>query len=66
MGVTSMSAKKKSQHFVPRHYLRRFSFDQGKRIRILTVASGDYVPEAGLKGQCARPYFYHTDLGVEG
>lgn len=63
--MASMSAKKKSQHFVPRHYLRRFSFDEGKRIRILTVATGEYVPGAALKGQCARPYFYHTDPGVE-
>jgi hypothetical protein len=61
----AMSAKKKNQHFVPRHYLRRFSFDGGKRIRVLKVASGDYIPEAGLKGQCAGPYFYHTDPGVE-
>jgi Protein of unknown function (DUF4238) len=60
-----MSAKKKSQDFVPRHYLRRFCFDQGKQIRILMVATGNYVWEAALKGQCARPYFYHTDPAVE-
>ena len=60
-----MSSKKKNQHFVPRHYLRRFCFDDGKQIRIFKVANGDYVPQAGLKGQCDRPYFYHTDPGVE-
>jgi hypothetical protein len=64
-GKTAMSSKKKSQHFVPRHYLGRFSFDQGNRIRILIIESGKYIPEAGLKGQCARDYFYHTDSRVE-
>jgi hypothetical protein len=60
-----MSAKKKSQHFVARHYLRRFCFDRGKRIRILTITTGQYIPEAGLKEQCARPYFYNTDPRFE-
>src|SRR6267154_4038561 len=60
-----MSSKKKSQHFVPRHYLRRFCFNEGKQIRVLTIEGGTYIPKAGLKGQCARPYFYHTDPGFE-
>jgi Protein of unknown function (DUF4238) len=60
-----VSSKKKNQHFVPRHYLRRFCFDDGNRIRILRVPNGDYIGEAGLKGQSARPYFYHTDPDVE-
>lgn len=64
-GARPMNQKKKSQHFVPRHYLKRFSFDQGKQIRILTISRGEYVSKGGLKGQCAKPYFYHTDPGVE-
>jgi hypothetical protein len=60
-----MSSKKKSQHFVPRHYLRRFCFDEGKRTRVLTIENGTYIPKAGLRGQCAKPYFYHTDPSFE-
>jgi hypothetical protein len=60
-----MSSKNRSQHFVPRHYLRRFSFDEGQRIRVLTIKNDKYIPEAGLKGQCARDYFYHTDPRIE-
>ena len=60
-----MSSKKKNQHFVARHYLRHFCFDGANLIRILTVACCKYIPQSGLKGQCARAYFYHTDPGVE-
>ena len=60
----------KNQHFVPRHYLRRFCFDrdennEGTRTRILMIKDGTYIPKAGIKGQCAKPYFYHTDPGFE-
>jgi hypothetical protein len=60
-----MSAKKKWQHFVPRHYLKRFSFDGGRRIRLVRVHDGYYVSDAALAGQCAKNYFYSRDPKVE-
>jgi hypothetical protein len=50
---------------VPRHYLKRFSFDAGKRIRLLNLSSGKYVPEAPLKTQCSGDYFYSKDPNIE-
>jgi hypothetical protein len=55
----------RNQHFVPRHYLRRFSFDNGKRIHLFNLASERYVPNAPLKSQCAGDYFYTKDLRGE-
>jgi hypothetical protein len=60
-----MSAKKKWQHFVPRHYLKRFSFDGGRRIRLVRVRDGYYVSDGALAGQCAKNYFYSRDPKVE-
>lgn len=60
-----MSAKKRWQHFVPRHYLRRFSFDGGKRIRLMRVSDGHYVANAALGDQCAKNYFYSRDPAIE-
>ena len=58
-------SKHRNQHFVPQHYLRRFSFDEGKRIRLFNLASAKYVPEAALKHQCASNCFYTEDLRGE-
>jgi hypothetical protein len=59
--VFGMSSKKKNHHFVPRHYLKRFSFDQGTRIRLFNLHSQKYVSEASLKDQCSAAYFYGED-----
>ena len=55
----------RNQHFVVRYYLRRFSFDDGKRIHLFNLASEKYIPEAPLKNQCAADYFYTKDLRGE-
>jgi ferredoxin len=55
----------RNQHFVARHYLRRFSFDDGKRIQLFNLASEKYIPKAPLKNQCAADYFYTKDLRGE-
>lgn len=59
-------AKNKNQHFVPQYYLRPFSFDGGKRLRLLHLGTGRVVLEAPLKSQCADAYFYGKDLVTEG
>ena len=66
-GVWSGSnlSKGKNQHFVPRHYLRRFSFDGGKRIRLFNLASNRCVANAPLKTQCSADYFYSKDPRIE-
>jgi len=56
-----VSSKKKNQHFVPRHYLKRFSFDQGSQIHLFNLNSKKYVPEAPLRSQCSSSYFYGED-----
>jgi Protein of unknown function (DUF4238) len=60
-----VSTKKKNQHFVPRHYLKRFSFDGGRRVRLFNLTNQLFVPEASLKNQCSSSYFYGEDPGFE-
>jgi hypothetical protein len=60
-----VGAKKKNQHFVPRHYLKRFSFDGGRRVRLFNLSNQLFVPEASLKNQCSSSYFYGEDPGIE-
>lgn len=57
--------KNRNQHFVPRHYLKRFSFDGGKRIRLFNLKSEKYITNAPLKSQCSSDYFYTDDLRGE-
>jgi len=53
--------KEEKPHSVPRHYLKRFSFDQGSQIRLFNLDNGKYVPKAPLKSQCSSSYFYGED-----
>ena len=56
----------KSQHFVPRCYLRAFSTDNaGKTVNLFNLGSLKSVRQAAVKGQCSRPYFYGEDLKIE-
>ena len=57
--------KKKRQHFVPRFYLRNFSFDGGDRLHLIHTRDLRAIPRIGLKGQCADDYFYGKDPKVE-
>jgi Protein of unknown function (DUF4238) len=60
-----VSSKKKNQHFVPRHYLKRFSFDGGSRIKLFNLTNQLYVSKANLKNQCSSSYFYGKDSTIE-
>jgi Protein of unknown function (DUF4238) len=57
-------AAHKSQHFVPQHYLRGFSSD-GRSVRLCHLKSGQIVPNASIKNQCSRDYFYGKDRRIE-
>lgn len=53
----------KLQHFVPKFYFRNFSKDKSS-IEIFNLKSSKLF-SGGIKGQCAKNYFYGKDLLVE-
>ncbi|WP_226557785.1 DUF4238 domain-containing protein [Salipiger thiooxidans] len=56
----------KRQHFVPKHILRRFSFDAAqKTLRVFHIPSSRLIERASLKEQCYGDYFYGKDLKIE-
>lgn len=56
----------KSQHFVPRCYLRAFCEDgEGAAINVFNMARELQIKAAPAKGQCAKPYFYGRDGELE-
>jgi hypothetical protein len=57
--------KKKRQHFVPKFYLRNFSFDGGDRLNLIHTGELRAILKAGLKGQCADNHIYGKDPAVE-
>jgi Protein of unknown function (DUF4238) len=54
----------KSQHYVPKLYLRNFSRDR-KSIALYNLDSDRSVSNAPIKGQCQRPYLYGKDGAIE-
>jgi Protein of unknown function (DUF4238) len=59
-------ASHKNQHFVPRCYLKPFSYLQkGRVISLYNLDSRVSVKSAPLKSQCAGSYFYGEDLRLE-
>jgi hypothetical protein len=56
----------KSQHYVPRSYLRSFSIDrEGKAISLFNLTRNASITLASLKDQCASNYTYGRDLKLE-
>jgi hypothetical protein len=55
-----------NQHYVPRFYLKLFSnSENGKQIGIYNLNSDFYFPNAKLKTQASKPYYYGIDLTME-
>ncbi len=58
--------KKKEQHFVPQFYLRNFGSDPRKRrISLFHIPSARHFPNASIKDQARRKWFYGRDETVE-
>lgn len=61
-----MMSKKKNQHYVPKFYLRRFSFESNENeIGVYNIHQKKFIQRAPLKGQAYKPYFYGKDGLVE-
>lgn len=59
-------SKNKKQHFIPRFYLKYFSFqNDNKTIGIFVTDSMKYIPRGNLRYQCYCDYFYGKDLTLE-
>jgi Protein of unknown function (DUF4238) len=58
-------AESKNQHYVPRHYLRRFSLTGGKRIHSYVIKTNIFPPPAPIRTQCSGDYFYAKDTNFE-
>lgn len=54
----------KNQHFVPQFYFRKFSKD-GKTICLFNFKNKLFIPNATIKGQCSRSYFYSKNPEIE-
>jgi hypothetical protein len=58
-------AEKKNQHYVPKQYLRFFSWDNKKQINIFNIKRSEIIEGASLADQCSEPYFYGKNLVIE-
>lgn len=59
-------ATNKNQHFVPRCHLRPFSLNgENKAISLINLKRKRLIPDAALKNQCSRDYFYGTNDQLE-
>ena len=54
----------KSHHYVPQMYMRLFSPD-GTRVGVFVIDGGRFVPQAPIRGQACRDYFYGKDPQAE-
>ena len=54
-------AANRSHHFVPKCYLRNFSTNSGRSIRLFNIARSCIIPSASIKSQCARDRLYGHD-----
>jgi hypothetical protein len=58
--------KKENQHFVPKFYLRLFSYENnGKEIGVFNMNTKFFMSNAKLKTQGSKPYFYGKDGNIE-
>jgi len=57
----------KKHHYVPRFYLKRFAIDRAnpRQLRLFSIPSGIYVPNASLYNQCHRSRFYGRTNEIE-
>lgn len=59
-------AENKKQHYVPKFYMRNFSFgSRGEPIYLFNLKSKKKILEGNLGNQCYENYFYGDDLVAE-
>ncbi|HDR9585095.1 TPA: DUF4238 domain-containing protein [Burkholderia stabilis] len=59
-------ATNKNQHFVPRCHLRPFTVNSGNAaINVFNLDRKTLIPNAPVKNQCSKDYFYGTDETLE-
>lgn len=59
-------AANKNQHFVPRCYLKPFTWaGEGKAINLFNIDLEQAISNAPVKGQCSGDYFYGENLVLE-
>jgi len=61
-----MNTDKKNQHFVPKFYLRNFSYKKNKKqIGVYNIKNKIFVQQAKLKTQGAKDFYYGHDGKIE-
>ncbi len=61
-----MNTEKKNQHYIPKFYLRNFSYEfNGKQIGIFNINNSIFFPRAKIKTQGSGNFFYGHDGVVE-
>lgn len=64
--MIAMSSKKEDQHFVPKFYLRNFSYQGNKKqLGIFNIINEKYIQRGKLKTQGYKKHFYGKDGVVE-
>lgn len=54
----------KNQHFVPQFYFKKFS-KNGRTICLFNLKNKKFIPNATIKGQCSKNYFYSKNTQIE-
>lgn len=57
--------EKKRQHYVPRFYLKNFSWGNRRPIHLCNIKTGAQITAENLVTQCYEGYFYGKDLVLE-
>ncbi len=55
----------KSHHYVPQMYMRLFARPDENRVGVYVINLRKFIPEAPIRGQACRNYFYGTDPRAE-
>lgn len=62
----SHNTEKKNQHFVPKFYLGRFSINENKKaVCAFAFDVKKFIPNARIKGQAAKNFYYGKDGIIE-
>lgn len=61
-----VNTEKEKQHYVPKFYLRHFSFQgNGKQLGVFNLKSDFFISDGKLKTQAYKPFYYGHDGRIE-